>query len=249
MSSIRLYLNKKIEKTKFITLSDKSVHYLSRVMRLKEGDSFFIFNGYEGEWEVEIKELKKIFCTVVVKKKIKAQSSEKGINLVFSLIKHTRQNFLVEKAVELGVFSFHPIITDHTIVRKINADRVQSNIQEAAEQSGRITIPKLHRLVNLSDLLLKWPKDKVLLVCNEHEKTPMISTKMLKHLSCSISSCGALIGPEGGFSEKELDSFSQYKFIKLIRLSSNILRSETAAITAIAILNGFINSYKLSNDI
>ena len=227
MSYIRLFFKEHLSLNFNSNLDKSQSHYISKVMRIKEGENFSLFNN-AGEWQVRIEEIRKGIVNFIVIKKMKNIENISEIWLAFTPIKLNYLNFMIQKATELGVTKFIPILTDRTIVRKINRERIYKIIIEASEQSNRIQIPKLEKLINFREFL-KLYKDTDIVFGDLNSS--LNELKINKKNPICI-----LIGPEGDFSEKERVSISDSKNFIPIKINKNILRSETAAISMISII-------------
>ena len=233
MSNIRLFFPKSLS----INLTDKldksQSHYVSKVMRVKENEVFSLFNS-GGEWEARIISISKSIVEFKVTKKLRQKENPKELWLAFSPIKSSYFNFMIQKATELGVTKFLPIIFDRTIVRKINKERLEKIIIEAAEQSNRIQVPNIEEIQNISSFLDKNDVDLIFTDLNSNNNK--LDLKKL-----SIKPTCIVVGPEGDFSESERKEILSYKGVQAIKINENILRSETAVISAISIINYAIN--------
>ena len=233
MSNIRLFFPKSLS----INLSDKldksQSHYVSKVMRVKENEVFSLFNS-GGEWEARIISISKSIVEFKVTKKLRQKENPKELWLAFSPIKSSYFNFMIQKATELGVTKFLPIIFDRTIVRKINKERLEKIIIEAAEQSNRIQVPNIEEIQNISSFLDKNDVDLIFTDLNSNNNK--LDLKKLSNKPTCI-----IVGPEGDFSESERKEILSYKGVQAIKINENILRSETAVISAISIINYAIN--------
>ena len=235
MSNIRLFFAKSLS----INLTDKldksQSHYISKVMRVKENEVFSLFNS-SGEWEAKILNISKNIVEFNVRKQLRKKENIKELWLAFSPIKSNYFNFMIQKATELGVTRFIPIIFDRTIVRKINKERLEKIIIEATEQSNRINIPILEKPQNLKKFLSNNLKkiDLVFTDLNTTKKKLEINKEANKPLC-------AIVGPEGDFTEKERELILNFKSVKSININQNILRAETATISIISII-GYILS-------
>tara|TARA_B100001057_G_scaffold340358_1_gene341155 strand:+ start:82 stop:738 length:657 start_codon:yes stop_codon:yes gene_type:complete len=213
---------------------DKSQsHYLTKVMRVKQNELFSLFNK-EGEWEAKILGVSKSIVEFETTKKIRQQENTKEIWLAFSPIKSNYQNFMIQKATELGITKFLPIVFDRSIVRKINKERLDKIVIEAIEQSGRIGIPFIEPIQKLDNFLKKNSMDLIFTDLNSDNKK-VDKSKFTDKPVCII------VGPEGDFSEAERQKILSLKGVQSIKISQNILRSETAVISAISIINYVIN--------
>ncbi len=230
MNNIRLFFPKSLSINLRSNLDKPQSHYLNRVMRLKIGEKFSLFNQ-SGEWETKIDNISKGLVEFIVEKKIKQKNIEKNIWLAFAPIKSNYFTFMIQKATELGVTKFLPVISERTIVRKINLDRLSKIIIEACEQSNRISVPKIEKTVSLDDFIKKNSTLKIVFGdLNTNNNNLKINN--LKDEPVCI-----LIGPEGDFSEKERKKILNLKNVQCLKLNNNILRSETAAISALSIIN------------
>lgn len=227
MSYIRLFFKENLSLNLNSNLDKSQSHYISKVMRIKEGDNISLFNE-TGEWIVKIKEIKKGIINFVVIKKLRNVENDTEMWLAFTPIKFNYLNFMIQKATELGVTRFIPILTDRTVVREINKDRIKKIIIEASEQSNRIKLPKLEKLINFKEFLKIYKNTNIVLGdLNKNEEKI--------HFNKNKPIC-ILIGPEGDFSENERELMSQLQNIRSLRINRNILRTETAAIAMISIL-------------
>ena len=233
MKYIRLFSTKSLS-INFLDKLDKSQsHYLSKVMRIKENEFFSIFNS-SGEWEAKILNISKNLVRFKITKQLRKKENFKELWLAFSPIKSNYFNFMIQKATELGVTKFLPVILDRTIIRKINKERLEKIIIEATEQSNRIQIPKIEDPQSLNSFLNKYDVDLIFTDINSNN--PKLNLKKLSKKPVCI-----LVGPEGDFSESEREEILSYKGVQAIKISDNILRSETAVISAISIINYAIN--------
>ena len=233
MSNIRLFFQKSLS----INLKDKldksQSHYISKVMRIKESEGFSLFNS-NGEWEAKILNISKSLVEFSITKQLRQKEYPKELWLAFSPIKSNYFNFMIQKATELGVTKFLPIIFDRTVVRKINKERLEKVIIEAAEQSNRINVPSIEEPKSLKKFLDDKKMD--LIFTDLNSKTNKLDLKKLtNNPSCII------VGPEGDFSETEREEILSYNGVQAIKINENILRSETAVISALSIVNYAIN--------
>ena len=233
MSNIRLFFSNSLSIESNNTLNKYQSHYLTKVMRVKENDVFSLFNN-EGEWEAKILRISKNIVEFEIIKQLRHKENLKELWLAFSPIKSNYQNFMIQKATELGITKFLPINFDRTIVRKINRDRLSKIIVEACEQSNRLNLPIIEPIQNLNDFLNKNSMDLIFTDLNSNNK------KLDKSKFNDLPIC-IIIGPEGDFSEVERQQILSFKRVQAIKINENILRSETAVISAISIINYVIN--------
>ena len=233
MSNIRLFFSNILSANLTDKLDKSQSHYLTKVMRVKKNEVFSLFNK-EGEWEAKILEISKSIVEFKTIKQLRQKENTKELWLAFSPIKSNYQNFMIQKATELGVTKFLPIIFDRTVVRKINKERLEKIVIEASEQSNRINVPSIESLQTLDIFLKKNSMDLIFTDLNS-DNIKVDKSKLTDKPVCII------IGPEGDFSESERDKILSFKGVQSVKINENILRSETAVISAISIVNYVIN--------
>ena len=247
-SKIRLYFSDKIQSDLVTYLNKNQSHYIKNVMRLKPGENISIFNSY-GEWNSKIESYEKGKAQIKILNKVRGhqryrkellyKENEKKIWLAFAPIKQNPLNFMIQKATELGVQKLIPLICERSIVKNINTTRIKKIIIESSEQSNRLSIPEIKKIESLKNFLKIFPKNGYIIFCdiNTHEKNlKEILKKKIEGPIC------ILVGPEGDFSETERQLIINLNQAYPLSLASNILRAETAAIAAIAIVNFQLNS-------
>ena len=233
MSNIRLFFSNSLSSNLTDKLDKSQSHYLTKVMRIKENEVFSLFNK-EGEWEAKILRISKSIVEFKIVKQLRKKESSQELWLAFSPIKSNYQNFMIQKATELGVTKFLPIIFDRTVVRKINKERLEKIIIEASEQSNRINIPIIEEAQKLKSFLKTNLMNLIFTDLNSNNQK-IDKSKLINKPVCII------IGPEGDFSESEREEILNFKGVQPIKINENILRSETAVISAISIVNYVIN--------
>ena len=235
MNNLRLFYQKKLSANLTGNLDKKQSHYVNKVMRLKENDKFNVFNE-SGEWVAKINKIIKGLIEFKIMKQLRSKDNKKDIWLAFSPIKSNYFNFMIQKATELGVTKFIPIIFERSIVRKINKERLNKIIIEATEQSNRISLPELENIFTLKNFLKNFENkiDLVFTDLNSQQKNISFD-RVNKNPICVI------VGPEGDFSESERLEILKFKDIRSLKLNDNILRSETAVISALSVINFIIN--------
>ena len=239
-SKTRLYFDKKLSPNIMIYIKEKQHHFLKNVLRIKVEDFITVFDGVTGEWNTEVISINRDNTVLQIKKKISEIEKETDLWLIFSPIKLFRMNITIQKATELGVSQFIPCITQNTNLTKINMRNLYMNIVEAAEQSERLTLPKLNEVVNLNNLLRDFPKDRGLIFCNENDKNLPSIFKALENKSSIFKKWAILIGPEGGFSETETKEILSISSSIPVSLGKRILRSDTATTVALFAVQSFI---------
>ena len=239
-SKTRLYFDKKLSPNIMIYIKEKQHHFLKNVLRIKVKDLITVFDGVTGEWLSEVISINRDNIVLQIKKKISEIEKETDLWLIFSPIKLFRMNITIQKATELGVSQFIPCITQNTNQTKINMRNLYMNIVEAAEQSERLTLPKLNEVVNLNNLLRDFPKDRGLIFCNENDKNLPNIFNVLENKSSIFKKWAILIGPEGGFSETETKEILSISSSIPVSLGKRILRSDTATTAALFAVQSFI---------
>ena len=235
MNNLRLFYQKKLSDNLIGNLDKKQSHYVSKVMRLRENDEFNVFNE-SGEWIAQIKKINKTGIEFQIVKQLRSKESRVDIWLAFSPIKSNYFNFMIQKSTELGVTKFIPVIFERSIVRKTNNDILKKIIIEATEQSNRIYTPKIESPVKLQNFLSTY-EDKIKLIFTDLNS----NKKKISLIKSEKKPLCILIGPEGDFSESERLKILNFKDVETIKLNDNILRSETAAISALSVINFIIN--------
>ena len=233
MNNIRLFFSETLSTNMSGKLDKPQSHYVNKVMRVKENEVFSLFNS-SGEWEAKILSISRGIVQFNIIQQLRQKETTKELWLAFSPIKSNYFNFMIQKATELGVTKFLPIIFDRTIVRKINKERLEKVIIEATEQSNRINVPSIEESQSLDSFLKNSKMDLIFTDLNT-SNTKIDLNQLTSNPTCVI------IGPEGDFSEVERQEILKFNGVQAIKINENILRSETAVISAISIINYAIN--------
>lgn len=212
-----------------IVLSNEQGHYLTTVLRLKNGDPVRLFNGRDGEWLAYLGEASKKRVTVVIEKRVADAAPPPDIDFLFAPLKHARLDYMVQKAVELGARRLRPVITRRTIAGRVNLDRMRANAIEAAEQCNLVFAPEVLQPVKLERALADWDAARALVFCDEKAKGRVA-------LSGLALPAAVLIGPEGGFADEERAQLRSLPFVRGISLGPRILRADTAAAAAMVLV-------------
>ena len=215
-------------------------HYLLSVMRMKAGDALTVFNGRDGEFAARIAEASRRVCTLEVAECRRPQRAGSDLWLCFAPVKGARLDYLVEKATEIGVSELRPVITERTVVSRVNLERLHANTIEAAEQSQRLSVPILRAPVKLGGMLDDWGAGRRLVVCDETGQSPPIAVALK---AIAGAPCAVLIGPEGGFADSELDLLRRLPFVCAVGLGPRVLRADTAALAALAVVQAVIGDW------
>ncbi len=234
----RLHVEEDLQQGEPVPLSSDRAHFLGRVLRLAPGAELALFNGRDGEWRAEITAISKRDASVtptVLERPQPVLSS--ALTLIIPPIKKNRADWLIEKATELGVTAIQPVLSEHTSVRDVKLDRWRKITVEAAEQCERLDLPEILPLTPLATVLKNWDSADRLLIAAERG-----TTVPLRQATLPAGNLALLIGPEGGFSSTELDLFTELPFADRISLGPRILRAETAALSALAIVQNLRQS-------
>jgi 16S rRNA (uracil1498-N3)-methyltransferase len=225
----RLYVTADLGANMAVALDEGPSHYLLHVLRVKAGNRVLLFNGRHGEWLAEIGQISKRGVTATCREQTRPQDTGPDLWLAFAPIKKTPADYLVQKAAELGVSVLQPVFTRRTIVTRVNLERMAANAAEAAEQSGRLTVPEVRAAVDLDKLLAGWPKDRSLYFCDEGGDARFLAQ------AARPSPAAILTGPEGGFDPAERAMLRALPFVVPVTLGPRILRADTAALAALAV--------------
>jgi 16S rRNA (uracil1498-N3)-methyltransferase len=228
MASIpRLFIPDDLRAGGVVAGTPTQLHYLKSVLRRSCGEPAVLFNGRDGEWQAHIT-IGKRDVQFALDRRLRPQSAEPDLWLAFAALKREATELIVQKATELGVSALLPVTTARSQPSRLNPERLMLIAIEAAEQSERLSVPTIHPLQSLPDLLATWPPSRDLFVAAERSEAPPPGK--------SGGPAGLLIGPEGGFASAELEALKMHPFVHPVSLGPRILRAETAAIAGLALL-------------
>ena len=233
----RLYVATPLAAGVRVELDAAQANYLGNVMRLKEGGRLLLFDGMSGEWLAEVVEAGRKRMDLIVGEPTKPQEAVPDLWLAFAPVKKGRVDWLVEKAVELGVARLQPVVTQRTIVDKLNLDRMRAHIIEAAEQCGRTALADIDEPMRLEAFLKARDPQRTLYFADETGGAPILS-------SFEAGPATVLIGPEGGFTPEEASMIRAARNAVAISLGPRILRAETAALAAITAWMGSAGDWR-----
>ena len=244
MRKIRLFLNvEKLEQGNQIKVFEGDFDYLTKVMRQKIGDKIFVFNGVCGEFLSEIIAIEKKSLSLEIKERVGDLKKAPNVCLAFALLKNVGIDFIAKKGVELGVSSFQSIITQHTIVDKINEKRFLANVKEGLEQCERNDFPSLREVKKLEKFLKEDDAQKIYILCDESGRASKASAELSK-INAQGKEIVVIIGPEGGFSESEFAFMRAQKNLHAISLGPRILKADTAIVAALTLVQEFLGDWK-----
>jgi 16S rRNA (uracil1498-N3)-methyltransferase len=245
MSVSRLFVEADLVAGAEAPLDEAQVHYLRHVMRRPDGGPLLLFNGRDGEWRGTLEGRGKKAAVARIVERTREQTAEPDVWLCFAPIKRARIDYVAEKATELGAAVLQPILTHHTVVERVNLERLRANAVEAAEQTERLSVPKVRAPVDLLRLLADWPTGRRLLVCDETGGGPPIAETLTGLDEVARAAPWAiLIGPEGGFDAGELAAIRRMKDVIAVGLGPRILRADTAAIAALACWQSLVGDWR-----
>lgn len=226
-----------------IDASRDQANYLLNVLRMGVGDQVLVFNGQDGEWLARIAEETRRGCALEIVQQVRPQTKAGDLHYLFAPLKQARLDYMVQKAVEMGVSALRPVVTRHTQVGRVNTERMVGNVVEAAEQCGILNLAEVREPVDLRQLLDLWPTtdpNRRLLWCDEAEDT---ANPLPRLIDVARGPLAVLVGPEGGFSEEERLVLASKPFVTAIPLGPRILRADTAAVAALAIVQATLGDW------
>ena len=237
----RLFVEADLAEASTIACSSAQANYLKNVLRLKPGDDILVFNGRDGEWQAEFAQAGKRDASLLVHAQVRPQEGGPDIDYLFAPLKRARLDYLVQKATEMGVARLRPVLTRRTTPERVNSERMRANAVEAAEQCGILRIPQVSEPEKLEQVVAGWDATRPLIFCDEasEERCPFTTLARLQPGPLAL-----LIGPEGGFDESERALLSSKPFVARISLGPRILRADTAAVAALALVNAILGDWR-----
>ena len=235
----RLFVDAPLASGARIALSREQANYLLNVLRLAAGDSVIIFNGIDGEWRAMLADTGRKAASLDVVEALRAQEAGPDIHYLFAPLKHARLDYMVQKAVEMGAARLRPVLTRRTQAQRVNLERMRANVIEAAEQCGILTLAEIEEPLSLEKALAQWPQDRLLVFCDEDAPMadPVAAIRLRAKPGAPIA---VLIGPEGGFDPAERALLMRMEQTLAISLGPRILRADTAAVAALALVQAAI---------
>ena len=240
-SAHRLFVDSALAPGTLVTCRADQANYLRNVLRLGLGDQILIFNGRDGEWCARIAEARKSTTTLSAETQVRPQQATPDIDYLFAPLKRARLDYMVQKATEMGVARLRPIFTRRTTPERINGARMRANAIEAAEQCGILRVPDVLDAETLVAAIAHWDQRRRLIFCDEDsdEPDPLAALGALERGPLAL-----LIGPEGGFDDAERELLTSQAFAVRISLGPRILRADTAAIAALALVNATLGDWR-----
>ncbi|MBV8754489.1 MAG: 16S rRNA (uracil(1498)-N(3))-methyltransferase [Hyphomicrobiales bacterium] len=245
----RLYLEAPLAAGTMLPLDRNQSNYLANVLRRKNGDAVLVFNGREGEWRTQVEGAGRKGMALSVVEQTRPQTAPADLHYLFAPLKQARLDYLIQKAVELGVSRLVPVLTRHGQVARVNRDRARANAIEAAEQCGILNLPEVAAPVALPRLLAEWVPERLMVFCDEEapvadpiavlQEARRSTPPLLGPLPVSV-----LIGPEGGFSEEERSALVKLPNLVRLSLGPRILRADTAAVAVLALVQATLGDWR-----
>ncbi|SOC34923.1 16S rRNA (uracil1498-N3)-methyltransferase [Rhizobium subbaraonis] len=237
----RLFVEADLAAGSAFEVSKDQFHYLANVLRLEDGSELLVFNGRDGEWTATVSYPTRKRLLLTATGQVRPQPAACDLHYLFAPLKVGRLDYLVQKAVEMGAGVLQPVMTQHVQGKITSIERIEANVVEAAEQCGILSIPAVAAPRKLEDLLEDWPQDRRLIFCDEgHDsQNPLSALKAVTERKLAL-----LVGPEGGFSDAERTLLRGLPFVTAIPLGPRILRADTAAVAAMAVIQATIGDWK-----
>lgn len=237
----RLYVDAPLGAGRDVLLDRDQANYLLNVLRLGRGETVLLFNGRDGEWRSSLSGSRTRRAALTVELQLRAQPPAGDLHFLFAPLKHARLDYLVQKAVEMGASYLQPVLTRHTQVARVNLDRMRANVVEAAQQCGILDVAGVGDPVGLETVVND--EHRLLVFCDEDAevKDPVAALVQAKVVRAPL---GILIGPEGGFSEEERTALLKRPKTVRIALGPRILRADTAAVAALALVQAVLGDWK-----
>lgn len=245
----RIYLDMPLAAGNEVPLDRDQANYLLNVLRRARGDGVLLFNGRDGEWRASLAGAGKRALTARLTERTREQPRAPDLHFLFAPLKHARLDYLVQKAVELGVSRLLPVITRHTQVARVNLDRMRANVIEAAQQCGVLNLPEVAEPAPFKTVAVAADADRLLVFCDEDAEVTdpvaaLTSARARLPTAHGIPSLAVLIGPEGGFAEDERAALRQRSNVVRISLGPRILRADTAAVAALTLVQAVLGDWR-----
>ncbi len=251
----RIYLDFPLAAGVTVPLDRDQANYLLNVLRLGQGDPVLLFNGRDGEWRAALSGTGKRSLAAVVATRLREQPRRADLHFLFAPLKHARLDYMVQKAVELGVTRLQPVMTRHTQVARLNLERMRANAIEAAQQCGVLALPEVAEPIPFKAITGNADPDRLLIFCDEDAEVqdavaalaaarPQPSALLPADVTDAPLPMAVLIGPEGGFSDEERAALLQKPNLVRISLGPRILRGDTAAVAALTLVQAVLGDWR-----
>ncbi len=244
----RLFVDAPLRSGLVVGLTREQSNYLLNALRLGDGSQLLVFNGRDGEWRARIVGGSRKLASLNLEDRSRPQEVAGDLHLLFAPLKHARLDYMVQKAVEMGVTRLQPTITRHTQVARLNGERMRANAIEAAEQCGLVTLPEICEEQPLSRLIAPWPAERLLIFCDEDSPCgdPAAALGEHRRTAPADAAIAVMIGPEGGFHPDEREQVLRVPNCLRLSLGPRILRADTAAVAALALVQAVLGDWRQS---
>jgi 16S rRNA (uracil1498-N3)-methyltransferase len=240
----RLFLESDLAEGARVALTREQSNYLINVLRLRDGDALLAFNGRHGEWRMRISMESRRDAVLVGGEQVRPQEPACDLLYMFAPLKHARLDYMVQKAVEMGASRLAPVMTHRTQAQRVNLERMRANAVEAAEQCGVLNVAEVQETQKLEQVLAGWDPARKLIFCDE-DAPPGDPVGRLRQLAgAATAPLAVLIGPEGGFDDAERRLLLSCSFVLCISLGPRILRADTAAVAALAVVQTALGDWR-----
>jgi len=230
-----------------VTLDAAQANYVLNVLRLGSGDSIMVFNGRDGEWRGALADAGTRRPAVAIVSRTRSQSRALDLHYLFAPLKHARLDYMIQKAVEMGVSRLQPVITRHVQVSRVNLARMRSNAIEAAQQCGILTLPEVAPPISFEQMVAQRERDRILVFCDEDApvRDPVAALSPMRRADdAKAAALAVLIGPEGGFADEERCVLGQLPNTVRLSLGPRALRADTAAVAALALVGAVLGDWR-----
>lgn len=237
----RLFVSQSLRLGEAVEADSDQFNYLANVLRMGDGAEILLFNGRDGEWKAELSFPTRKKIVLIPFEETRPQPEKPDLHYIFAPLKTGRMDYLVQKAVEMGAGVLRPVLTQHVQGKITNLDKLRANVIEAAEQCGILAIPEVEEPLRLKDLLESWSPLRRIIYCDEGDtgNNPLPALREITEKQLAL-----LVGPEGGFSEEERQLLRSKAWVTPIPLGPRILRADTAAVAALAVIQASIGDWK-----
>jgi 16S rRNA (uracil1498-N3)-methyltransferase len=242
----RLFIDTALGEGGSAEVSREQANYLLNVLRLKPGNDVLVFNGRDGEWRARIEVPGKKSARLALVERTREQTAPGDLHYLFAPLKHARLDYMVQKAVEMGVSRLQPVMTRHTQAERVNLERMQANAIEAAEQCGILSVPDVAPVAKLDAVIRDWKPDRLLVFCDEDAPVKDPAAALSAARGGGLAGpmpVSVLIGPEGGFAEEERDALVTLPNVVRLSLGPRILRADTAAVAALTLVQAALGDW------
>lgn len=240
--SPRLFVDQPLQAAATVVLADSQAHYLKDVLRLAAGEAVLVFNGQDGEWRGRLAPVGRRSAALQLEAQTRPQSARNDLDYLFAPLKRARLDYMVQKAVEMGVGRLAPVITRHTQAERVNIARMRANAIEAAEQCGVLQLPEIAEPAPLGRALADLAPERLLVFCDED--APVADPVAALAAVAGAASLAVLIGPEGGFAPEEREMLLARPHLVRLALGPRILRADTAAVAALAMVQAVLGDWR-----